>query len=221
MTDSILALLILYPTGPSPEEVTVGMERNERRLYLATGDKLTIALPADSATGYVWTPDPGMPKILEPAGKPTFAEGSARFTYKAVGLGRFWQRMVYLRPGSKAPPAKVFSVMVRVVVAESRKLVSATMDDHDERKLLAYGETLDVRLPLEPGYVWNPNVPSSLRQVGPPHAEDGSLNFRFRVAHSGLNDLVFAYRRPGTPAVKTFRLEVLVPRPWSGVSPLE
>jgi len=240
--------LVCAATGVQADSISIGPSRDNTRLCLAVGDRLTITLPANPATGASWHIDVIDKKILALVGKPVYLpKGLMVFTFKAVGLGRVGQQMSYHRPREKPAPDKLFTLLVRVVVAESHKKVIVTDAENNEQKQLVFGETLEVRLPVDArsGGVWSVTVPTCLRQVGQSQyvplgaapktkangwplptlvsraRSGGEQVFRFRVAHGGFDILQFLYRKPGNPPTKTYRLPLMIPRPWSGVSPLE
>jgi len=208
--------------GALAEGVAIGPARNNTRLYLSVGDKLTITLPTKPAPGYSWRIDALDPKILAPLGKPIFVKGKTTFTYKVVGRGRFVHQVSYRRPKDKIDYANAFSLLVRVVVAESHKVVPVTLTDGGKNISLVYGETLVVRLPAERDSGWTAEIPPILRQLGKSSydARTGAQTFRFHVALSGSSFLSFYYKRPGA-TLKTFRVAIFIPRAWSGISPLD
>jgi inhibitor of cysteine peptidase len=108
--------------GASPD---VALDRSAAgsTVELRRGQGLTVTLPGNPTTGYVWELVPGFESILAVQGKPQFtpdssklgAGGVYRFSFQADQPGKVHVKMIYRRPFDKeSAPAETFEVTVVV-----------------------------------------------------------------------------------------------------------
>ncbi len=108
-----------------PGEVQLSEGDTGRRVDLAVGGTLIVALPSNPSTGYAWAIVEPLPGPLRQEGEPRFvpagstqpiagAGGTTVFTFVASEAGLATLNLAYLRSFEDAPPEKTFSVQVEV-----------------------------------------------------------------------------------------------------------
>jgi len=116
-----------------PKEVRIDDMSNGKDLTVYVGQTLSISLAENPTTGYRWTVEDYKPALLEQletifkaSGPTTPGSGGTRiFGFLAKKAGETALALEYQRPWSEtAPPAKTFSVKLKIVKAGSMPDVS-------------------------------------------------------------------------------------------------
>lgn len=109
---------------PAARTVVVNGAHNGRRVKLAVGDTLVVALPTNAGTGYAWQVVRKSKGVLASLGRTTKAKavksvrlGSRKqksFFFRAIKPGNSRLSLVYRRPFEQVQPAATFEVYIRV-----------------------------------------------------------------------------------------------------------
>jgi inhibitor of cysteine peptidase len=111
--------------GSLPTEVQLTQMDAGRRVEVALGGTLVIALPSNPSTGYSWAVVDRLPNALEQTGEPRFlppgstqpvvgAPGTEVFTFTAVETGKGKLELAYQRPFGDGPPEQIYTLEVAV-----------------------------------------------------------------------------------------------------------
>lgn len=110
-------------TGTPAAEISIDESASGSTVALRPDQRLTVSLPGNPTTGFIWEVVPGAEAVLAQQGNPYFnrdssalgAGGVYRFAFQAVGAGSTPLKMIYHRPfESGVTPARRFEVEVVV-----------------------------------------------------------------------------------------------------------
>ena len=96
---------------------------NDSNFTISPGEELTLRLPGNPTTGYLWEVLSNDSGLLEQKEEPVFvsdairtgAGGQIKFLFVPRGIGSTRLKLVYRRPWEKEiPPARVFEVGVTI-----------------------------------------------------------------------------------------------------------
>ena len=113
--------------GAQPAHIAIDQDAAGSTVELRPGQKLTVTLPGNPTTGFVWEMVPGAGSILASQGEAQFSAASTgasaklgaggiyRFDFVAVGAGKAPLKFIYRRSFEReAAPAQSFEVTVVV-----------------------------------------------------------------------------------------------------------
>jgi len=113
--------------GPQPHQIVIDQNAAGSTVELRPGQKLTVSLPGNPTTGFVWEMVPGAGSILASQGEGQFSAASTgasaklgaggiyRFDFVAVDSGNAPLKFIYRRSFEKeVAPAQSFEVTVVV-----------------------------------------------------------------------------------------------------------
>jgi inhibitor of cysteine peptidase len=116
-----IALLLSACAGAKQPVLTE--QANGSSISLNKTDTLTVSLPGNPSTGYVWEVDQIDPKVLQPTGDWVFkadsslsgAPGTVTWQFRPANSGTSILRMIYHRPWEKdQAPAKTYVLNISV-----------------------------------------------------------------------------------------------------------
>ena len=109
--------------GTQLPEVVIDQGAAGSTVALRQGQRLTVSLPGNPTTGFVWEALPGAEPVLARQGEPQYAAAGAKlgaggvfhFAFRAVAPGRVPLKCIYHRSFEKdVAPAETFEVTVVV-----------------------------------------------------------------------------------------------------------
>ena len=228
--------LIVVAAVPARAQHTVTIdENNNGSVRLRVGDLLKVRLRADAGTNYLWRVAENDSSLLLPQNDAQTQNGVATRTFRAIGAGGARLSLLYQdvsKSGVRALDAFRKLVIIERNGGAGGKIVAIRAEDNGRPVTLAYGDTLDVRLPTNAGtgYSWGvadnngfllqPSGSSIIRPSSGRMGERQGQSLRFRTVGLGNGTLSLALRRPGTgQSAETFSVPILIV-PGAGLPPI-
>ena len=206
-----------------------------KKVDLAVGSVLELALDGNPTTGYTWKVMSGNDALLKQMGDATFtpqsgligAPGVEVFKFQAIGTGSVTLKLGYKQWwDDKMQPNPTFEVTVNIGGSAVGPTLQVAAKDNGKTLEIAKGGTVVVTLEGNPGstgYLWGLEAGNDavLKPAGDykftstsnmPGA-GGKFEFRFTAAGAGTATLKFANKRPwelNDPKAETFSVTVNV-----------
>lgn len=206
-----------------------------KKVDLAPGGILELALEGNPTTGYTWKVMSGNDAVLKQMGESTFtpqsnlmgAPGVEVWKFQAVGAGSVSLKLGYKRWWDNAmQPNPTVEVTVNVGGAPAGQTLQVAAKDNGKTFDLAKGGTLEVLLAGNPGstgYLWG--LESGNAAVLKPQGDftfkgganmpgaSGTFSFKFTAVAAGTATLKFANKQPwnlNDPQAQTFSVTINV-----------